>query len=203
MTALRELHPECKRTMPCSEEPSAPPLQFTSDQVIQAVKSFQAGTAPGPSGLRAQHLKDLTSGRNMAPHIAANVIKALTKVVNLFASGKAASGAAEYCAGANLFAANKKDGGIRPIAVGDLMRRLVSKCFAYSLSDKAAELFAPLQLGTGVRGDCKAIVNTERSIIEDPHVPPQNKWLHQVNLKMVFHTPDGKVGFEKTFPRSF
>ena len=78
VAALRELNPQCERTMPCSEEPSAPPLQFTSDQVIQAVKSFQAGTAPGPSGLRAQHLKDLTSGRNMAPHIAANVIKALT-----------------------------------------------------------------------------------------------------------------------------
>ena len=120
--------------MPSSEEPSAPLLQFTSDQVMQAVKSFQAGTAPGPSGLRAQHLKDLTSGRNMAPHIAANVTKALIKVVNLFALGKAASGAAKFCAGANLFAANKKDGGIRPIAVGDAMRRLVSKCFAYSLS---------------------------------------------------------------------
>ena len=47
VAALRELHPQCERTMPCSEEPSAPPLQFTSDQVIQAVKSFQAGTAPG------------------------------------------------------------------------------------------------------------------------------------------------------------
>ena len=45
--------------------------------------------------LRAQHLKDLTSSRYMAPHIAANVTKALTKVVNLFASGKAAPGAAE------------------------------------------------------------------------------------------------------------
>ena len=121
VTAVRELHTQCERTMPSLEKPSAPPLQFTSDQVIQAVKSFQAGTAPRPSGLRAQHLKDLTSSRNMAPHIAANVTKALTKVVNLFASGKAASGAAEYCAGANLFAANNKDGGIRPIAVGDVM----------------------------------------------------------------------------------
>ena len=66
-------------------------------------------------------------------HTTANVIKALTEVLDLFASGKAASGAAEYCAGANLLAVNKKDGGIRPIAVGDAMRRLVSKCFAYSL----------------------------------------------------------------------
>ena len=62
----------------------------------------------------------------MAPQIAANITVALTKVVNLFASGNAASGTAEYCAGANLYAANKKDGGIRPIAVGDVMRRLVS-----------------------------------------------------------------------------
>ena len=80
----------------------------------------------------------------MVPHIAANITKALTKVVNLFASGMAATGAAKYCVGAKLFDANKKDGGIRPIAVGVVMRCLVSKCFAYSLSNKAAELLAPL-----------------------------------------------------------
>ena len=55
VAALRELHPQLERTAPSLEEPNAPPLQFMSDQVIQAVKSFQAGTAPGPSGLRAQH----------------------------------------------------------------------------------------------------------------------------------------------------
>ena len=38
--ALKELQSQCERTMPSLEEPSAPPLQFMSDQVTQAVKSF-------------------------------------------------------------------------------------------------------------------------------------------------------------------
>ena len=46
VAALRKLHPQLERTAPSLEEPNAPPLQFMSDQVIQAVKSFQAGTAP-------------------------------------------------------------------------------------------------------------------------------------------------------------
>ena len=65
------------------------------------------------------------------------------------------------------------------------------------------ELLAPLQLGTGVRGGCKAIVHTVRSVIKDLHIPQQDKWLLQVNLKMAFQTADCKVGFaemRKHFP---
>ena len=150
VAAVRELNFQCERTLSTSEEPRAPPLQLMSDQITQAVKIFQAGTARGPSGLRGQHLKDLTSGWNMAPQIAANVIKTITNVVNLFVSGKAAPSAAEFYADANLFAAYRKDVGIRLIAVGDIMRCLVSKCFTYSLSDKG--LFINHVMGGGGKG---------------------------------------------------
>ena len=92
-----------------------------------------------------------------------------------------------------------------PSAILSTGGHLVSKCFAHLLSDKAAELLAPLQLGTGIRGSCKAIVRTVRSIIEDPHIPLQDMWLLQADLKREFQTADCKVGFEemrKHFPEA-
>ena len=44
-------------------------------------------------------------------------------------------------AGANFFALQKPDGGIRPIAVGETLRRLVSKCLCAEVRDDARDLF--------------------------------------------------------------
>ena len=69
---------------------------------------------------------------------------------------------APFLCGARLHAAAKKDGGIRPIAVGNLLQRLVAKCCASRLQERAAVLFSPHQLGVGVRGGCEVIVHTVR-----------------------------------------
>eukprot|EP00665_Eupelagonemidae_sp_cell47_P002210 gene2211-6737_t len=74
---------------------------------------FARGTAPGPSGLRAQHLQDAveSSGGDA-------VVEQLTAVTNLLARGDAPAELAPHLAGASLIALAKKDGGVRPIAVG-------------------------------------------------------------------------------------
>jgi hypothetical protein len=48
-------------------------------------------------------------------------------------------------AGAPLTALNKKAGGIRPIAVGDVLRRLVSKCVCEQLAVEFREYLSPNQ----------------------------------------------------------
>ncbi len=53
--------------------------------------------------------------------------------------------------GASLVALKKKSGGVRPIAVGCTLRRLVAKIASRKVSDDMAELLAPRQLGFGVR----------------------------------------------------
>ena len=74
---------------------------------------------------------------------------------------------ASYLCGARLHAGNKKSGGIRPIAVGNLERRLTSKCAASRLSDRAAALLSPYQVGVGVRGGCEALVHAVRQVLEE------------------------------------
>ena len=93
------------------------------------------------------------------------VLQALTALVNTLVGGGVAPQAAPYFCGARLHAAAKKDGGIRPIAVGNLLRRLVSKCCTTRLQGRAAALFAPHQLGVGVRGGGEAIIHTVRKIL--------------------------------------
>ena len=107
-------------------QPERGPSILTPNEVFQSVKHFKAGSAPGPSGLRAEHLKEI-GGRGQGRGMACLV--ALTGVLNKMSAGKMPEEAAPYFCGANLFTAIKKQGGIRPVAVGEVLRRL---CYAVS-----------------------------------------------------------------------
>ena len=66
--------------------------------------------------------------------------------------GKVPDEVAPFLCGAHLCAALKKCGGLRPIAVGEILIRLTSKGFSRALGERAAAVFAPNQLGVGVPG---------------------------------------------------
>jgi hypothetical protein len=98
-------------------------VQVTAEDVGKAVRGFPRVSAPGPSGLRPQHLKDA-----MAAGWADEVLRELTAVVNKMAKGNVPDNAQEYVTGANLTALPKpNDEGLRPVAVGECLRRCVAK----------------------------------------------------------------------------
>ena len=61
--------------------------------------------------------------------------------------------------GANLFALQKKNGGVRPIAVGCTLRRLVAKVAGSLVVGEMAALLAPRQLGYGTKNGAEAAVH--------------------------------------------
>ena len=76
---------------------------------------------------------------------------------------------ADRCAGffgIRLVALAKKSGGIRPIAVGMSLRRVVSKCCSYIGSAQLAQYFSPWQLGVGAKGGCEAAVHATRRYLQ-------------------------------------
>ena len=76
------------------------------DIVGKALRSFPADTAPGPSGLRIQHLREAgPPGASLA------LVEQLSAVVNLLAGGQAADCVAPVMAGAALVAVPKPKGG--------------------------------------------------------------------------------------------
>ena len=180
---LRRLHPSSDNIVGPLPVTDVQQLSFTEQEVLDAANKFKKGSAPGPSGLRPEHLKSVVRA---APNRKDRALSNMTKLVNLIMSGKVPESVAPFLCGARLHAANKKDGGIRPIAVGNLERRLVSKCAAFSLSNRAAAFFSPNQLGVGVRGGCEALVHSVREVL-DLH---PNKMLLQVDLINAFNKAD-------------
>ena len=109
------------------------------------------------------------------------------------AAGRVPEEVAPYLCGARLHAVLKKDGGLRPIAVGNLLRRLTSKLIAIGLADRAAELLAPHQLGVGVRGGCEAILHTVRQALEKN----PEKWVLQGDFLNAFNLANRETTFRE------
>ena len=173
-------HPQLEVPEPPQEENTVSPISFNSREVYEAIASFKAGTAAGPSGLKAEHLKE-AKGRGEGRGAA--TLGALTRLVNTMTKGLVPKEVAPYFFGANLFALIKKTGGHRPVAVGNILRRLTSKCVARKESSAAAQRLRPLQLGVGVRGGCEALVHATRAMLTDPTIPAANKWCLQVDFE--------------------
>ena len=84
-----------------------------------------------------------------------------------------------YFFGANLCALEKKDGGVRPIAVGCTLRHLAAKVASGKLLEDMGALLAPRQLGFGVKGGVEAAVHSARLYLRN--LKPE-----QVLLKLNF-----------------
>src|SRR6218665_3497540 len=93
--------------------------QVSVDEGLEAVQTFSNGSAGGPV-----HLLELVGSGEEALSLA----KALTDFTNLLLRGECPPSARPTLFGGNLIALNKETGGLRPIAIGYVWRRLAAKC---------------------------------------------------------------------------
>ena len=142
-----------------------PPLVVLDRDILDAIKSFPAGSAGGIDGMRPQHLKDLTSVHT--GDAGQRLISRLTEFANLCLAGDVPTVIRPVFCGASLCALTKKDGGIRPIAVGCTLRRLVAKTASKSVQAKMATKLAPIQLGFGVKQGTEAAAHAARRFLWD------------------------------------
>ena len=138
------------------------PILVSSSQVLNAIRSFPAGSSGGPDGLRPQHLKDMTEKQ-----VGGSMLTALTHFVNLILAGKAPEWVRPYLFGASLLAFSKKDGGVRPIAVGLTLRRLVAKIVCRVATEQCIDKLKPRQLGVGVKGGAEALAHGARRFLDN------------------------------------
>ena len=142
----------------------------TKHDVLAAIKSFPAGSSGGPDGLRPQHLKDLTNKQ-----VGETLLDSITDFVNFVLLGKTPTWIRPFFFGASLFAFSKKDGGIRPIAVGLTLRRLTAKIACRYVSDKCTAILKPRQLGVGVKGGAEALAHGARRYVQ--YMPDTNSFV--------------------------
>ena len=159
-----------------SKHPFAPPpalpslplsgdaLSVHKDLVLDMIRSFPKGTSCGRDGLRAQHFMDILGGAASA--IVDDLLVSISGVVNLFLGGKCPSQLGEFIASAPLTPLIKPGGGVRPIAVGTVWRRLVSKVASASVGKSVSSYLQDFQFGVGVSGGCEAILHSVNRFME-------------------------------------
>ena len=83
--ALRARHPPMTTDrMPLPSPQVYNALQVTETELIAAIKSFPAGSAGGPDGIRLQHILDLTNNQEAGPALVAS----LTTFINMLLAGR-------------------------------------------------------------------------------------------------------------------
>lgn len=92
-------------------------------------------------------------------------LQSITELSNLLLRGELNSETCPFFYGANLCAFLKKDGGIRPIAVGCTIRRLIPKLGCFEMREKLSSYLLPHQIGFGVKHGCEAAVHALRATI--------------------------------------
>jgi len=162
LKALEAKHPDTThdRRPPCAADGVSrfQPLQVSSDDVRRALRSFPAGSSGGPDGLTPQHLLDLLIGATDD-----SLEQAIVDWVNVMLAGSFN----EIIFGRRLIASSKKDGGIRPITVSYIIRRLAAKCVNSHVIERRSQELQPLQLGAGVKGGVEAAVHAARRLVQD------------------------------------
>ena len=164
--ALREKHPPAPSDLdlpPPPDDQLASPITVTKQEVLAGIMSFPKSSGTGPDGLRHGHLRDLV-GRSTAASGDRLLIE-LTAFINMTLRGEVPGFALPIFYGASLIAIKKKDEGIRPIAVGNTLRRLAAKVGLQLLSEALGKELRPVQLGFGTLGGCEAAVHAARKYI--------------------------------------
>ena len=178
---LLPLHPkapiERRHVIPAN----ALPLQVYPAAIRAAVQTFPAGSSAGPDNLRPQHLKDLLVGTSDEDPL----MLAITDLSNILLAGETPPEVRKCLFGATLLAIGKKDGGVRPIAVGFVWRRLAAKVACRHITERCANLFSPRQLGVGIPGGAEAAVHATRIFLDN--LQPGNILL-KIDFQNAFNT---------------
>ena len=183
---LQQKHPPpphpASSIIPLAETMGLPLITVSEKEIVRAITSFPNDSAGGPDGLRPQHLKDVTGPITNGG--AQALISALSRFVTVVLQGKIPMSICPFFFGASLMALTKREGGIRPIAVGCTLRRLAAKVAGFRVRDNMAALLAPCQLGYGVRGGAEAAVHAARLYMQDL----QHRCVLKLDFRNAFNT---------------
>jgi hypothetical protein len=104
--------------------------------VRKALRGFVLGSAGGMSRLTPRHLPDITA------YSGSTSLETVGRVVARFADGRLPAEARRFFFGARLVALAKVGGGLRPIACGDVFRRMAAKLLCARAGEDAAAFLA-------------------------------------------------------------
>ena len=139
---------------------SWPEISFEAKAVLPALKSFEADAAPGPSGLKAEHLRDCCTCSSSGT--CESLTKALARFAHALLNGQFPETFGEFLLSGTLLPFKKPDGGVRPIVVGEVLRQLTAKLAMAQLKSSIPKVLLPLQCGVAVKDAVSMVAHTLR-----------------------------------------
>ena len=164
--ALRDLHPGDATPLAQSDVRPLPDgvdaFRLSMLGFARTVRRLPRFSAHGLDLSRFEHIRDLQR------HDAAGFAAFFRLAQRLVAGGDGCSSALRTLLGsARLVAFAKPAGGVRPIAVGSVWRRVIARAVASQCRARWAEALRPVQFGVGVRGGTEAMVHGVRSLLQE------------------------------------
>ncbi|KAC9715903.1 hypothetical protein E3N88_45346 [Mikania micrantha] len=167
LKALIDKHPVVPPPSLPSNPLAQPTLVVDGECVLKCIRSFPKGTSCGRDGMRAQHLLDAVGGEGSIT--SSGLLASITEVVNLWLGGSCPKVLAKFVASAPLTPLLKPDKGIRPIAVGGIWRRLVSKVAMKKVGKEMTQYLGDHQFGVGVPNGAEAVLHSANMFLNSFH----------------------------------
>ena len=155
---------------------------FSAEDVVDCLRRFPPGSSGGFSGLMPSHL---LSVRASAQHL--RVMQQVARIASDFAWGRLSPDGSAALASARLIPIGKKGGGVRPIAVSELIRRIAGKLLVQRYQGEASSGLVPLQLGVGFPGGAEAVIHKARGWLA---ATPPDQCLLQIDFANAYNTLD-------------
>ena len=164
---LRRLHPQEPPVPNRNPTPIAAPPTVSRRQVRGCLRSFSLGSSGGLSLLTPAHVIDACSTPG------SQVLDSLALTASMAMVGKIPQPVRPFFYGARLVGLAKKGGGLRPVAAGDVLRRVAGRLLCKAVAEDARKFFlARTQVGVAVEGGADAAIAACRDIART--LPPDH-----------------------------
>ncbi|CEL99356.1 unnamed protein product [Vitrella brassicaformis CCMP3155] len=167
LAKLRALHPAA--SFPLDPSPTLPPnnaprtvFEPDDEHLLGALKTAPKGSAQGGTGWRYEHLRAIHNWRCKVP---------LPNFVRLLVHSRVPPSLRPFLSAARLSAFEKTDddgvatGGVRPIAMGETIRRWVTRAIVQQKSPKLEAALAPCQYAVGVASGSEKLIAAVRTFL--------------------------------------
>ena len=121
----------------------------------------------------------------------------LSQLVTLLSSGSCPPSVVPHLCGATLLASHKKSGGFRPIAIGEVLRRLTSKCLSAHILPLVKQMLPPHQVGVGTKKGAEALVHSLKLLLSNSSIASQSNCFLLLDFSNAFNSVDCSVFFQE------
>ena len=154
---LAAKHPPREKNVPTSCE-AFQSLSLSRLEFLKTLRNTPKGSGCGPSGWKYEHMKALVNRSTTA--------EGLFSVCDLIAQGKIPPAIHEVISSSRLIASPKENGAVRPIAIGECLRRFTAKVICIQKKESFNSHFQPIQHGVAVKRGTELLIHHVSLLLE-------------------------------------